>query len=245
MSILARLKTIWGAQMHKALTGAEDPKATLDYSLSRLQAHMRQVNDSLVQVSAARRRLEAQRHTLISTAARYDQQARAALQQGREDLARLALERKHATQARIQELDASIAGLDEQLQALKTAQATLRTKIEVFRSKKEELKAIYDSTKAQLRVREALSGLSDDLADVGNAIQRAEERIQEMQARAEAIEDLVLTGVLDDVLSADQDAVDKELARLARTEAVEAELTRLKETLQANGEVTSGDLKSD
>ncbi len=234
MSILARIKAIWGAQVHRALANVEDPRATLDYSLARLQAHMRQVNDSLVQVSAARRRLEAQRHTLTSTVARYDQQARTALQQGREDLARLALERKQAAQARVQELDTSIASLDEQLQALKTAQATLRTKIELFRSKKEELKAMYDSTRAQLRVQEALTGLSTDLADVGHAIQRAEERIAEMRVRAEAIEDLVLNGVLDDVLSVDKDVVDRELARLARSEAVEAELARLKDELRVS-----------
>jgi len=108
MSLIAR----------KALNNLEDPKATLDYSLTKLQAQMRQVNDSLVQVAAARRRLEAQRHTLSSAVARYEQQARAALQQNREDLARLALERKHQAEARIAELDASIASLDNQLQAL-------------------------------------------------------------------------------------------------------------------------------
>ncbi len=231
MSLIARLKSIFGAQANRALNGLEDPKATLDYSLTRLRAHMRQVNDSLVQVAAARRRLEAQRHTLSSAVARYEQQARAALQQGREDLARLALERKHEAETRIKELDASVANLDEQLQALKTAQATLRTKIETFRSKKEELKAVYDSAQAQLRVREALSGLSNDLSDVGNAIQRAEERIQEMQARAEAIEELITGGILEDVLNADQDEVDRELARMARAESVEAELARLKEDL--------------
>ncbi len=232
MSILARVKAIFGAQANKALNHMEDPKATLDYSLTRLQAQMRQVNDSLVQVAAARRRLEAQRHTLASAVARYDRQARSALQQGREDLARLALERKHEAEARIQELDASIASLDQQLQALKTAQATLRTKIELFRSKKEELKALYDSARAQLRVREALSGLSNDLADVGHAVQQAEERIREMQARAEAIEDLIAGGLLEDVLDAEQDEVERELARLARAEAVESELARLKAELQ-------------
>jgi len=228
MSILARVKAIFGAQTHRALNQLEDPRATLDYSLTRLQANMRQVNDSLVQVSAARRRLEAQRHTLASAVDRYEAQARAALQQGREDLARVALERKHVAETRIAELNASIASLEEQIQALKAAQFTLRTKIEMFRSKKEELKAIYDSAQAQLRVREALSGLSTDLSDVGNAIRRAEERIQEMQARAEAIEDLVMSGILDDVLNADQDAVDRELAQLTRSDAVEADLARLK-----------------
>ncbi len=52
-----------------------------------------------------------------------------------------------------------------------------------------------------------------------------------MQARAEAIEELITGGILEDVLDADQDEVERELSRLARAEAVETELARLKAEL--------------
>lgn len=229
MGLLARFKAIFQAQANQALEGLEDPKASLDYSLTRLQENLRQVSQSLVEVAAARRTLEAQRDQLAAAVTKYEEQARAALGKDREDLAVLALERKQAALARQAELEDNIAGLDRQVESLKTTQAGLRTKIELFRSKKEELKAIYDSSQAQLKVREALSGISEDLADVGNTIQRAEERIHRMQARAEAIDELVATGALEDVLEPAADDIDRELTRLARSEAVEADLARLKQ----------------
>jgi len=228
MGLLSRFKAIFQARANRALEGLEDPKASLDYSLTRLQENLRQVSQSLVEVAAARHTLETQRNKLAAAVTRYEEQAKAALEKGREDLAVLALERKQAALARQAELEGNITSLEKQVENLKTTQASLRTKIELFRSKKEELKAIYDSSQAQLKVREALSGISEDLADVGNTIQRAEERIGRMRARAEAIDELVATGALEDVLEPATDDIDRELARLARSEAVDAELARLK-----------------
>jgi phage shock protein A len=234
MGLLARFKAIFQAQTNKVLEGLEDPKASLDYSLTRLQENLRQVSQSLVEVAAARRALEVQRDQLVAAVAKYEDQAKTALGSGREDLARLALERKQAALAGQAELEANTADLERQVQSLKTTQASLRTKIELFRSKKEELKAIYDSSQAQLRVREALSGISEELADVGNTMRRAEERIRQMQARAEAIDELVAAGAIEDVLEPEADGIERELGRLGRAEAVEAELARLKAEVAAS-----------
>lgn len=234
MGLLARFKAIFQAQTNKVLEGLEDPKASLDYSLTRLQENLRLVSQSLVEVAAARRALEVQRDQLVATVAKYEDQAKTALGNGREDLARLALGRKQAALAGQAELEANIADLERQVESLKTTQASLRTKIELFRSKKEELKAIYDSSQAQLRVREILSGISEDLADVGNTMRRAEERIWQMQARAEAIDELVAAGAIADVLEPEMDGIDRELGRLARAKAVETELARLKAEVTAS-----------
>jgi len=64
MSFIARLKAIFGARTDQALGQLEDPKASLDYSLTRLQASLRQISDSLVEVATARRNLETQRMQL-------------------------------------------------------------------------------------------------------------------------------------------------------------------------------------
>ncbi len=227
MSFIARLKAIFGATADQALNQLEDPKASLDYSLTRLQASLRQISDSLVETAAARRRLETQRMQLEKAIAKYEGQARDALAADREDLAKRALERKAAGRERLDGLNANIATLEDQVESLKTSQATLRHKIELFQGKKEELKALYDSSRAQLRVKEAVSGISKDLADVGHAIERAETRIQAMQARVEAIDELVAVGVLGDALEPGDD-IDRELARISRQTAVEQELAQLK-----------------
>jgi phage shock protein A len=230
--IISRFKAIFQAQANAVADQMEDPKASLEYSLTRLQENRRQLSRSLVEVAAAKGRLETQQGQMATAVEKYADQARAAVEAGREDLARTALERKQEAEARRAELELNISRVEGQLDHLKQSQVNLDRKIELFRSKKEELKSIYDSSQAQLRVREALSGVSEDLADVGNTIQRAESRIQEMQSRADAIDALVSEGVLSDALQPEGDDIDRELARIGRSQAVEDELARIKAEAQ-------------
>lgn len=228
MNLIARLKAIFAANANSALDQIEDPRASLDYSLTRLQASLRQISDSLVEVATARRSLEAQRDQAQATVAKYEEQARQAVTLGRDDLAKRALERKAAAQEQLNSLNSNIASVDAQVESLKVSQANLRQKIELFQGKKEELKALYDSSRAQLQVREAATGMSQDLADAGHAVERAEARINQMQARVQAIDSLISAGALEDALSPQGDEIDRELARLTRTAVVETELKQLK-----------------
>lgn len=239
MSIIARLKALFGAKMDQALKELEDPRADLDYSLTRMQASLRQISDSLVEVSTSRRRLEAQRTQVQKTIDKTEEQARQAVRVSREDLAARALERKAAAQEQLNGLNNSIASLDSQVESLKTSQANLRQKIELFQARKEELKALYDSSRAQLKVKEAASGISKDLADASHAVQRAEARIQNMQSRVDAIDDLIFTGALEDILAPDGDDIDRELASLTRSAAIENELARLKAEVAEDGSIES------
>lgn len=228
MSFIARLKAIFGAKVNQTLDGIEDPRASLDYSLTRLQASLRQISDSLVEVATAKRSLESQHAQAQAAVDKTAEQARQAVRMGREDLATRALERKAAAQERLTSLTTNIAALDTQVESLKASQANLRQKIELFQARKEELKALYDSSRAQLQVKEASTGISKDLADAGHAIERAETRIRGMQARVEAIDNLISVGALDDALSPEGDDIDRELAQLSRAAAVDSELQRLK-----------------
>ncbi len=233
MSFLARLKALFEVKANQTLEGREDPRANLDYSLTRLQTQLRQISDSLVEVSTARRSLEAQRAQTQKTIDKTEEQALQAVRVEREDLAARALERKAAAQEQLERLNNSIASLDARVESLKTSQADLRQKIELFQARKEELKALYDSSRAQLKVKEAASGISKDLADAAHAIQRAETRIQAMQSRVDAIDELIATGALEDVLAPEGDDIDRELANLTRAAAVETELERLKAEVTA------------
>lgn len=240
MGLIVRIKEIFGAKANALADEMEDPKASLDYSLRRLEENRRQVARSLVEVRAARQRLEDQQSELEATVGRYGEQAGAAVVAEREDLARLALQRKQEAELRQVELADNIANISRQEEELKQSQANLERKIAQFRSKKEELKAVHDSAQAQLRVHEALSGVSNDLADVGHTIRRAEERIAEMQSRADAIEGLIAEGALQDALTPDEDDIDRQLAEIGRDQQVEAELARLKAEAGSGEETQAG-----
>ena len=60
------------------------------------------------------------------------------------------------------------------------------------------MKAQYSAAEAQVKIQEATSGLSGEMSDVGMAIQRAQDKTEQMKARAAAVEELVATGAIDD-----------------------------------------------
>ena len=105
MSFIARLKALFGAKVNQTLEEMEDPRAELDYSLTRLQTQLRQISDSLVEVSTARRQLEAQRNQVQKTIDKTEEQARQAVRVEREDLAARALERKATAQEQLERLN--------------------------------------------------------------------------------------------------------------------------------------------
>lgn len=228
MGLFSRVKAVFETRTNKIIDGFEDPKASLDYSLQKLEESRAQIGRSLVEVRVAKNQLEIERSKLASDIEKYEQQAQAAVKAEREDLARMALERKQDSLARQAELEKNITSLNTQAETLKQSELNLTNKISLFTAKKEEMKAMYDSSRAQLQMREAMSGISADLADVGNTIKRTEARIQEMQSRSDAIEKLTAEGVFSDVLEPGVDEVDRELYRLNRNQAIEEELARLK-----------------
>src|SRR5512145_3192672 len=191
----------------------EDLLLSLVRILVFFEQSQRDLRRSLVEVNAARRRLEQQHARLAAGINRYDEQAQVALVAGEDDLAWQALQRKQEAVARRSEAENDLGSLERQLASLKQNQANLERKITLFRSQKDTLKALYTSAQAQLSVQEALAGVSEELTDANSTVERVERRIHEMQARAEAIEDLVSEGVLADMFQPETDEIDRRLAR--------------------------------
>ncbi|MEP6855329.1 MAG: PspA/IM30 family protein, partial [Pedococcus sp.] len=102
-----------------------------------------------------------------------------------------------------------------------------------FRTRKETIKANYSAAEAETRVGEAVSGISEEMGDVGLAMQRAEDKTAQLQARAGAIDDLLASGALEDATGSTKDNIQVELERISSTSDVEAELSRLKTALPA------------
>jgi phage shock protein A len=103
----------------------------------------------------------------------------------------------------------------------------LRSKIEQFRSKKEVIKAQYSAAEAQVRIGEAATGIGEQMADVGLAIQRAKDKTDQMQARANAIDELTASGALEDY-TASGDDIDRQLAQISQSSSVDDELAKMK-----------------
>src|SRR3954463_11042814 len=261
MSMWQRISLIFRSKANKALDKAEDPRETLDYSYQRQLDLLSKVRRGVADVATSRKRVELQIAQLEQQSAKLQGQAEKSIQMNREDLAREALTRKSDLTNQINDMKTQYAQLQGEEEKLTLAQQRLQAKVEAFRTRKETIKATYTAAEAQTRINEAMSGIGEEMGDVGLAIQRAEDKTAQMQARAGAIDELIASGALDDASAINSgDDISRELEAMSSQSDVESELARLKagqapeaidagsdggEILQAEPETTesSGDQK--
>lgn len=198
MSIARRLALLFRVKATKALDRAEDPREVLDYSYERQNEMLAKVRRGLADVATSRKRLELQQGQLQQSADRLEGQATEALGIGNQDLAREALTRRAAVLTQVQQLQPQRDALKAEEDKLVVAQQRLQAKVEAFRTRKETIKATYTAAEAQTRITEAVSGISEEMGDVGLAMQRAEDKTAQMQSRAQALDELLASGALDD-----------------------------------------------
>ena len=228
MGMLSRMSTIVKSKMNRILDNAEDPRETLDYSYEKQLEMLRNVKRGVVEMVAAKRQIQQQADKVRDNVARLERQAEQAVDAGREDLALLALERKHTAVLELEGLDQQIAGMEVEQEKLTQAEARLSAKVAAFKSKKEVIKAQYTAAQAQVRIGGALSGISEEMGDVGLAVERAESKTESMRARASAIDELASAGVLNDVAGDSKDDITRELEKMSVSSSAETELAALK-----------------
>ena len=231
MGIWSRLKLIFSTKANSALDRAEDPRQVLDYAYSQQQLLLVKLRQGLVEVATSKQQLERQSKKLEARVPQMDDQARRAVGAGRDDLARIALERKRTALAELEGLSAQIAEVGAEENRLAGQERSLQVRIEEFRTHRDVVSARYSASEAEVNVKEALSGVSGELAELGMAVGRAEEKADRLQARAKALDSLVDIGALQPVGGGDY--VETELKRLTNGAEIDDEIERLKAEIAA------------
>src|SRR5580693_8005392 len=160
MSLFQRAHDIVAAKANKALDSAENPNEMLDYSYEQMLDHITQVRRALVDITASKKQLELQQQQLQHSVDHLDDQAKAALGAGREDLAREALTRKAAAQQQIDEMEPQHQQLVDEEEKLSHTLQTLQARVNQFRTQKETMKAQYAAAQAMTSVNEGVAGIS-------------------------------------------------------------------------------------
>ena len=227
--MMKRISTIFRAKANSALDKAEDPRETLDYSYQRQLEMLTKVRRGVADVATSRKRIELQRNQLQSQSDKLTAQAQKAHRGGPRGPRPRGADPQVGADRQIADLDAQHSQLQGEEEKLTLASQRLQAKVESFRTRKETIKANYTAAEAQTRIGEAFSGISEEMGDVGMAVQRAEDKTQQMQARAGAIDELIASGALDDASSINSgDDISRELEAMSSQSDVEAELAALK-----------------
>ena len=222
-----RISTVIKQKANVLVDKYEDPREALDYSYTKQIELINKLRRDIAEVVTAKRRLEMQKAKLWDNIRTLDEQARRSLDADREDLAKLALERKNANLLQLQGLDKQISEMLTEQEKLEQTEKRLSTKVEEFKSKKEVIKAQYSAAEAQVRIKENVTGISEEMTDIGMALNKAEEKTEKMKAKSGALDEMIDSGVLTDY-TVNKDSIEKELEQVTVKGSVNEELAKLK-----------------
>lgn len=228
MSLWSRIKLLFKMKTSSALDRAEDPLQVMDYAYGQQQEFLRKVRQGLIEVATSKHQLEQQVNKQNARIPQLEVQAKRAVAADREDLARFALQRKQAIIGELDGLERQLAEVAAEEQKLVRAEQQISARIEDFRTHRQTLSARYTAAEAQVRINEALTGVSSELGDLSMALGRAEEKTQRMLARASALDALIDSGSLGR-LSDGGDLVERELREISAASAIEEELAALRD----------------
>lgn len=220
-SIFSRIVDIIQANINDMLDRAEDPEKMLKQMIIEMEEAVAKTTTAVAKAMANEKSLEQQYERHRRSAQEWEQKAVQALQNGREDLARQALERKQAFER---------AALDLEKTLLEARQATtqLRSQLEKLKARLEEARTRYATLSARAQAARTRKELAQALSGVGgdafSKFERYEKKILQQEAEAQAVAEL-----------AGESPLEEEFARMETRSAVDEELARLKAKLQAQG----------
>ena len=223
--------------LNQILAPAEDPRQTFASTYQRQRDLLVKVQKVLVGIARSKAYLHTRMAMVKGKLPQLEAQARQALTDHREDLARLALYRHQVAATELRLLERQAREVEQEEQYLSLTEQRLSTQIEAFFTREEIVSARFGVAEAEVRVNEALSGVSRELADLGAALKMAEEKAEYMQARASAIDSLIEEGILE--LPALPGGELLHISQLEIAQAVEKRLDSLKREINGDNPPSS------
>lgn len=195
MSIGKRIARIFRSWRFRG-NDAEGLKDKLDETYRTQTALLRQVRRGVADVATSRKRVELQLAALDQQAAQLDDEARQAVARGNDDEARAVLTRKVTLEKAAADLRARHADLKAEEDKLEATALKIEQDVEAFRVRKDTLAARHTAAAARAEINSATRGINSSVSDVGQAVESAERHTREMEATADAVDELVAEGVI-------------------------------------------------
>lgn len=187
-NIFKRLADILRANINELLNRAEDPETMLNQMLIEMREQLAEAKRQVAVAIADERKLRRQLDLQTEEAAKWEQRAMAALQAGKEDLAKQALGQRNAAQELAAQYQEQWEKQSEVVESLKNALKALNLKIEDAKRRKDLLIARQKRAEAQKQIQETLQGIGDTSAF--ETFERMEQKVLQKEAEAEAAVDI-------------------------------------------------------
>lgn len=219
MGIFSRLLNVIRSNANDMLDKAEDPEKMLNQMITDLETQKREAKEKVAHALADQKKLENDVRKEQQEVEKWEQKAILAVQNERDELAKEALRRKKEHQRYADEYGQQLAMHKQNTDTLRQSYQQLEDKIEEIKRKKGLLVAKQKTAEAQQSMHQTLEGFGNTNAI--STIERMEEKVEDMQARSEAYQELSQ--------DSGKDSLDKQFAELeGGSSDVDMELLELK-----------------
>jgi phage shock protein A len=226
--IMRQFTSLLKSGLGTLLEPAEDPRKAFADPQQRQRDLLARMQEALARNTSLRQRLDKRIVQVQAKVPKLDELAKQAVGNGRDDVARLALQQRQLAVIELKSLEASQQEVQLEEQRIAIIEQRLTAQIEAMRVRQEMTAVRYTAAESQVMANEAINGVSKELADLGQSIEQTEQKTEHMQARASAIEQFADFAALDLSGGAAGDPAARELIQLEIDRAVEKQLTELK-----------------
>ena len=220
MGILTRIFNLFRATSSDLLDKAEDPEKMIKQMISDLEAQKKKAKEQMTEALALQKRLERDTEKEHQEAKKWEQKAILAVQNEKDDLAKEALTRKNEHLRRALDFEKQLEMHQNNADSLKESYQTMEDKIDEIKRKQGLLSVKQKQAEAQEKIYKTIEGLGDT-SGIMDTIERAEEKVENLQARAEAYQEISM--------ESDQESLEKKFKELEHESPdMEMELLELK-----------------
>ena len=220
MGILTRIFNLFRATTSDLLDKAEDPEKMIKQMISDLEAQKNKAKEQMTEALALQKRLERDTKKENQEAEKWEQKAILAVQNEKDDLAKEALTRKNEHLRRALDFEKQLEIHQNNADSLKESYQTMEDKIDEIKRKQGLLSVKQKQAEAQEKIYKTIEGLGDTTGII-DTIERAEEKVENLQARAEAYQEISM--------ESDQESLEKKFKELEHESPdMEMELLELK-----------------
>ncbi|EEB79964.1 phage shock protein A [marine gamma proteobacterium HTCC2148] len=224
MGIFSRMTDIINSNINSLLDQAEDPEKMIRLIIQEMEDTLVEVRSSSARVLADRKTAARRLEQVQEEADSWEEKAKLAINKGREDLARAALQEKHAIEDELATVAAELKATDDHIAQLNEEVSQLQQKLTDAKAKQKALMMRSKTVESRIKVkrqmhREALDG----------AFQRFEHFERRMDTLESQLESMDVGHDVPPDLAAEIDALEE-------NERISDELARLKSSMDGKPE---------
>lgn len=213
MGIFSRMADIFKANVNDTIDKAEDPEKMLKQMVIEMEESVNKATLAVGNAIANEKTLERKLLKAREETGNWQQKAMQAVNAGRDDLAKAALEKKSLYERNVKDLEPTYQSAKDTSQKMRGQLDTLKSKLDEARTRQNTLIARSQAAKAQKQISQAFSGVG---SDAFSKFDRYESKVEQLESQADAFGQLAgeNTALEDQFKQLDRTSTDAELLAL-------------------------------